>query len=120
MVTAAMSATVLGTWVSSASAATHNVKPTLTATEAEFTIPPSATGTFILNLWTLPKPSKLVGHTEGKSGTIEVPVPRTDSYGSYGKGCEFQVDVRVIPAGMTTSHFYSGLIATVPGCGCHR
>lgn len=120
MVTAAMSATMLGTWVSSASASTHNVKPTLNAFEAEFNIPPSAKGTFIMNLWTLPAPSKLVGHTEGTSGELELKVPREDGYGFHGKGCEFQVDVRVIPAGKTASVFYSGLIATVPGCGCFR
>jgi hypothetical protein len=109
---AAMSASMLGGWMSSASASapSSNVKPTLTATQATFTIPPSATGTFIMNLWTLPKPTMKVGHTEGASGTLTLPVPQTAS-------CEFQVDVRVIRTGGHLSNFYSGLIATVPGCG---
>jgi len=108
---AALSATMLGGWISSASAsvANHNVKPTLNSQVATFTIPQSAKGTFIMNLWTLPAPSKEVGHTEGTSGTLVLKVPFTHT-------CKFQVDVRVIPAGMHTSVFYSGLIASVPCC----
>ena len=89
-----------------------HVKPTLTATRAAFTIPTGPSGQWTLKLWTLPVPTTQVGQTSGTSGsgTLTLPVPQTAS-------CEFQVDVRFEATGATTSSWYSGLIATVPGCG---
>jgi hypothetical protein len=112
VLTAGMSTIFLGTSASPSFGSVSNVKPTLTATQAAFVIPTGSKGTWILKLWTLPTPTHLVGKTTGTSGTLTLPVPQTAS-------CEFQVDVRVIPAGRTVSVFYSGLIATVPGCGPH-
>ena len=103
-------AAALGLAPSVASAATAHVRPTLTATQARFAIPPGSTGTWIMNLWTHPRPAMLVGTTSGTSGTLTLPVPQTAT-------CDFQVDVRHAPPGSATSTFYSGLIATVPGCG---
>jgi hypothetical protein len=95
---------------SSASVATH-VRPTITATQASFTIPAAPAGVWLLRLWTLPAPpTTLVGQVEGTSGTLTLPVPQTAS-------CEFQADVRYAAPGTTTFTWYSGLIATVPGCG---
>ncbi|MBO0730716.1 MAG: hypothetical protein J2P57_15775 [Acidimicrobiaceae bacterium] len=108
--TLAAPAAGLGVAQTVASAATNHVKPTLTATQASFAIPARSSGTWIMNLWTHPAPALLVGRTTGTSGTLTIPVPQTPT-------CDFQVDVRHAPAGSTKSTFYSGLIATVPGCG---
>ena len=88
--------------------ATH-VKPTITNTEASFTIPSGAPQAWVIRLWSMPQPSTLEGQTFGTSGTITVNVPLT-------KTCEFQVDVKVAPVGTTNPNlfaWYSGLIATV-------
>jgi len=87
----------------------HATKPVLTATQASLVVPATPAGAYTLKLWTLPHPSTLVGLTTGTSGTLTLPVPQTPN-------CRFQVDVRVVPLG-GTDMFYSGLIATVPGCG---
>lgn len=111
---ATLAATVIGLVAGPSSASwgfsPSDVKPTLTATEAAFAVPSSPAGTYILKLWTLPAPSQLVGLTQGTSGTLTLPVPQTAN-------CEFQVDVRYEAPNSQTSSFYSGLIATVPGCG---
>jgi hypothetical protein len=94
-------------------AASTRPKPTITTTEASFVIPTGSEQAWLIRLWTLPKPSTLEGHVVGSSGTISVPVPATPN-------CEFQVDVLVGPPGSTKGSdftWYSGLIATVPGCG---
>jgi hypothetical protein len=110
---AILAATCLGLVVasvtpSSASNQMSKTRPTLSPTQAAFVIPASPSGEWTLKLWTLPKPSTLVGKTSGTSGTLTLPVPQTAS-------CQFQVDVRLSVGGV--SKFYSGLIATVPGCG---
>lgn len=100
---------------SAAPAASSRVKPTITTTEASFAIPSGSQQAWLIRLWTLPKPSTLEGHAVGSSGTISVAVPTTSN-------CEFQVDVLVGPAGATKAAqftWYSGLVATVPGCGPH-
>lgn len=111
-------AAVAGTWLvpvlaSPASAASTHPKPTITATEASFTIPSGPAQAWLIRLWTLPTPSTLEGQTFGSSGTISVNVPGTTN-------CEFQVDVLVAAPGTTKPadfKWYSGTIATVPGCG---
>lgn len=103
-------AAVLGLAPTVASSATNHVKPTLSATQARFTIPAGSSGRWIMDLWTHPAPAELVGRTAGSSGNLTLPVPQTST-------CDFQVDVRHAPAGTTKSTFYSGLVATVPGCG---
>jgi hypothetical protein len=93
-----------------ASAAAH-VKPVITATEATFTIPASPSGTWRLALVTKDTPpNHLLGVATGTSGTLSVTLPQTVS-------CKFQADVTVRPTGAAHFRFYSGLIATVPGCG---
>jgi hypothetical protein len=116
-VAAAVAATLVlpGSLGSPASAAATRVKPTITTTEASFAIPAGSQQAWLIRLWTLPKPSTLEGHAIGSSGTISVPVPTTSN-------CEFQVDVLVGPAGATKGAqftWYSGLVATVAGCGPH-
>jgi len=99
--------------VLSASASGTHVKPTITTTEASFSIPTGSTKVWMIRLWTLPQPSKMVGQVVGSTGTISVDVPATSN-------CEFQVDVLVGPSGSTKAKqftWYSGLIQTVPGCG---
>jgi len=97
-------------WDATAAHASGNVKPTLTATQAAFAIPPTSNGVWTLKLWTMPGSTTLMGETSGTSGTLTLPVPQT-------RNCEFQVDVRFARVGSPVSFFYSGLIATVPGCG---
>jgi hypothetical protein len=111
-------AVTAGAWLvpllaSPASAAAPHPKPTLTTTEASFTIPSGPAQAWMIRLWTLPAPSTLEGQAIGSSGTISVKVPAT-------KTCDFQVDVLVAPAGTTSGKdfkWYSGLTATVQGCG---
>ncbi len=94
--------------VSSASASTPHAKPTITAQSATFHIPAGSKGTWLLRLWTMPKPSTLVGHDSGKSGTLTVATPSTSN-------CEFQADVLNNASG--TFKWYSGAVVTVSGCG---
>ncbi len=111
VVMAAAASTALLAGSASPVFAFHNEpKPTLTATQASFVIPPTPAGTFTLKLWTLPHPSTLVGLTSGTSGTLAVPVPQTPN-------CRFQVDVKFVPLGGGIEKLFSGLIATAPGCG---
>jgi hypothetical protein len=93
-------------------AADDPIRPTLTSTEASFTIPGDPPGTWMLRLWTLPDkpPAQLVGEIRGTSGTLTLPVPQSPD-------CTFQADVRFAPAGTTDFSFYSGAIDTVAGCG---
>lgn len=107
--TAAMSLSVLASSVSPSFATTH-VKPTISPTQAAFSIPASPAGTWILRLWTFPSPAKLLGMAQGTSGNLSVPVPHTST-------CHFQADVRFIPTGGTTSTWYSGDIAALSQCG---
>ncbi|HEV2360870.1 MAG TPA: hypothetical protein VGS21_04135 [Acidimicrobiales bacterium] len=115
---AATSAAVFAGTASSAMASTPvgNVAPTLTATQASFTIPASPTGTYFLRLWTqktAQMPGEWLGQVSGSSGTLTLPVPQVGC-------CMFQVDVRYTSATTTNatgSTWYSGLIATIPGCG---
>lgn len=99
---------VLGT-AGVASAGTH-VKPTITATEASFTIPSSPTGVWQLGLTTYPPPVTHLGRVQGTSGTLTLPVPHTAT-------CSFQVDVKVEVTGTSTFVMYSSIKAVVPGCG---
>jgi hypothetical protein len=92
-----------------ASAGTH-VKPTITATQASFTIPSSPTGVWQLGLTTYPPPVTHLGKVRGTSGTLTLPVPSTAT-------CSFQVDVKVEVTGTTTFVMYSSIKAVVPGCG---
>ncbi len=117
----AAAAAVAATWVvpalvnSASAATTTTVKPTITATLASFTIPSGPSQEWVIRLWTLPTPSTLEGQTFGTSGTITVNVPATQN-------CSFQVDVKVAPAGTTNPNlftWYSGVTATVAGCGPH-
>jgi len=103
---------VVGSVLSSAgmaSAGTH-VKPTITATQASFTIPSSPTGVWQLGLTTYPPPVTHLGKVRGTSGTLTLPVPHTAT-------CSFQVDVKVEVTGTTTFVMYSSIKAVVPGCG---
>jgi len=103
---------VVGSVLSSAgmaSAGTH-VKPTITATQASFTIPSSPTGVWQLGLTTYPPPVTHLGKVQGTSGTLTLPVPRTAT-------CSFQVDVKVEVTGTSTFVMYSSIKAVVPGCG---
>ena len=84
--------------------------PTLTATQASFVIPAQPAGNWVMRLWTMPQPTQMISQTGGTSGTLTLDVPHTSS-------CEFQVDVRHAPVDSQNYTFYSGLIATVPGCG---
>jgi hypothetical protein len=92
-----------------ASAGTH-VKPTITATQATFTIPSSPTGVWQLGLTTYPPPVTHLGKVRGTSGTLTLPVPHTAT-------CSFQVDVKVEVTGTSTFVLYSSIKAVVPGCG---
>ena len=92
-----------------ASAGTH-VKPTITATQATFTIPSSPTGVWQLGLTTYPPPVTHLGKVRGTSGTLALPVPRTAT-------CSFQVDVKLEATGTSTFVLYSSIKAVVPGCG---
>ena len=92
-----------------ASAGTH-VKPTITATQASFTIPSSPTGVWQLGLTTYPPPVTHLGKVRGTSGTLTLPVPQTAT-------CSFQVDVKVEVTGTSTFVMYSSIKAVVPGCG---
>ena len=103
---------VVGSVLSSAgmaSAETH-VKPTITATQASFTIPSSPTGVWQLGLTTYPPPVTHLGKVRGTSGTLTLPVPQTAT-------CSFQVDVKVEVTGTSTFVMYSSIKAVVPGCG---
>jgi hypothetical protein len=103
---------VVGSVLSSAgmaSAGTH-VKPTITATQASFTIPSSPTGVWQLGLTTYPPPVTHLGKVRGTSGTLTLPVPQTAT-------CSFQVDVKVEVTGTSTFVMYSSIKAVVPGCG---
>ena len=116
----AVGAAIAASWVvpalaTAASATSTPVKPTITTTTASFTIPAGTPQAWVIRLWSLPQPSALEGQTFGTSGTISVNVPATQN-------CEFQVDVKVAPAGTTNPNlfkWYSGLTATVPDCGPH-
>jgi hypothetical protein len=99
---------VLGS-VGLASAGTH-VKPTITATEASFTIPSSPTGVWQLGLTTYPPPVTHLGKVRGTSGTLTLPVPHTAT-------CSFQVDVKVEVTGTSTFVMYSSIKAVLPECG---
>ena len=93
-----------------ASAGTH-VKPTITATQASFTIPSSPTGVWQLGLTTYPPPVTHLGKVRGTSGTLTLPVPQTAT-------CSFQVDVKVEVTGTSTFVMYSSMKGlAVPGCG---
>ena len=103
---------VVGSVLSSAgmaSAGTH-VKPTITATQASFTIPSGPTGVWQLGLTTYPPPVTHLGKVRGTSGTLTLPVPQTAT-------CSFQVDVKVEVTGTSTFVMYSSIKAVVPGCG---
>jgi hypothetical protein len=103
---------VVGSVLSSAgmaSAGTH-IKPTITATQASFTIPSSPTGVWQLGLTTYPPPVTHLGKVRGTSGTLTLPVPQTAT-------CSFQVDVKVEVTGTSTFVMYSSIKAVVPGCG---
>lgn len=80
--------------------------PTLTATQATFAIPGKSTSTWTLKLWSH---GNLEGSESGTTGTLTVAVPVTSD-------CLFQADVSVTPVGGQSS-YYSGVRATVPGCG---
>ena len=80
--------------------------PTISATQARFTIPDGTTSSWTLKLWSH---GSLEGTDVAMSGTLIVAVPTTSD-------CTFQADVSVTPAG-GKSMFYSGARATVPGCG---
>ena len=101
---------VVGTVLSSAGIASANVKPTITATQASFTIPSSPTGVWQLGLTTYPPPVTHLGKVQGTSGTLTLPVPHTAT-------CSFQVDVKVEVTGTSTFVMYSSAKAVVPGCG---
>jgi hypothetical protein len=107
------SALVVGSVIGSAgiaSAGTH-VKPTITATQASFTIPSAPTGVWQLSLYTKHStPNQTLGRTTGTSGTLSLPVPQTAT-------CDFQADVTVQIGGVGPFVFWSGTIAVVPGCG---
>lgn len=113
-----VAAAVAGTWLlpaaaTSAWASSSHPKPTITSSEASFTIPSGTGEAWMIRLWTLPKPSTLEGQAVGSSGTISVAVPAT-------KSCDFQVDVLVAPKGTTAGKdftWYSGTTAVVAGCG---
>jgi hypothetical protein len=92
-----------------ASAGTH-VKPTITATQASFTIPSSPTGVWQLGLTTYPPPVTHLGKVQGTSGTLTLPVPHTAT-------CSFQVDVKVEVTGTSTFVMYSSIKAVLPECG---
>jgi hypothetical protein len=93
-----------------ASAAGTHVKPTITATQASFTIPSSPTGVWQLGLTTYPPPVTHLGRVQGTSGTLTLPVPHTDT-------CSFQVDVKFQAGGVGPFVMYSSIKAVVPGCG---
>jgi hypothetical protein len=95
-----------------ASAGTH-VKPTITATQATFTIPSSPTGVWQLGLTTYPPPVTHLGKVRGTSGTLTLPVPQTAT-------CSFQVDVKVEVTGTSTFVLYSSIKAVVPGLRAER
>ncbi len=80
--------------------------PKISATEATFAIPMGTTSTWTLKLWSH---GNLEGSDSGTSGTLTVAVPTTPD-------CLFQADVSVAPVGGKSS-YYSGVRATVPGCG---
>lgn len=107
------SALVVGSVLASAgvaSAGTH-VPPVITATQVTFTIPSSPTGVWQMTLNTKNStPNQRLGRTTGTSGTLTLPVPQTAT-------CDFQVDVKVQKGGVGEFHFYSGVVAVVPGCG---
>jgi hypothetical protein len=92
-----------------ASAEIH-VKPTITATQASFTIPSTPVGVWQLGLTTYPPPVTHLGKVRGTSGTLTLPVPRTAT-------CSFQVDVKVQVGGVGDFVMYSSIKAVVPGCG---
>jgi len=111
----ATTALAVGSVLASAGAAsaapTNHVPPTITATQATFTIPSSPTGLWQMTLNTKNStPNQRLGRTTGTSGTLTLPVPQTAT-------CEFQVDVKVQRTGEDFFRFYSGVVATVPGCG---
>jgi hypothetical protein len=113
-----VAAFVAATWAlpvlaSPAGASNTNVKPTISSTEAAFSIPAGSSAAWMIRLWTLPTPSTLEGETIGSAGTITVKVPSTSN-------CDFQVDVLTAKAGTTSPKdftWYSGLTAVVAGCG---
>jgi len=80
--------------------------PKISATEATFAIPTGTTSTWTLKLWSH---GTLEGSDTATSGTLTVAVPATSN-------CLFQADVSVAPVGGRSS-YYSGVRATVPGCG---
>jgi len=92
-----------------ASAEIH-VKPTITATQASFTIPDTPVGVWQLGLTTYPPPVTHLGKVRGTSGTLTLAVPHTAT-------CSFQVDVKVQVGGVGDFVMYSSIKAVVPGCG---
>lgn len=93
-----------------ASAGTR-VTPVITATQVTFAVPASPTGVYQLTLNTVNStPNQRLGRTTGTSGTLTLPVPQTAT-------CAFQADVKVQIGGTGPFVFYSGIKATVPGCG---
>ena len=97
--------------VASAGTPPGHVRPTITATQATFAIPSSPTGVWQMTLNTKNStPNQRLGKTTGTSGTLTLPVPQTAT-------CDFQVDVKVQKNGTGLFHFYSGVVAVVPGCG---
>jgi hypothetical protein len=80
--------------------------PTITATKATFPVPPGATLTWVLRLWSH---GAMVGSDQANSGVLTVMVPATSD-------CAFQADVSILGPG-GRDYFYSGARATVPGCG---
>jgi hypothetical protein len=91
---------------SAPSFASAPLPPRLTATKTTFVIPTPSTSVWTLRLWSH---GTLEGSDSGTSGKLIVAVPATSD-------CMFQADVSVTPLGGTRT-WYSGIRATVPGCG---
>ena len=105
------SALVAGSVLASTGVASAQVLPVITATQVTFTIPSSPVGVWQMTLNTKNQtPNERLGRTTGTSGTLTLPVPHTAT-------CDFQVDVKVQKGGVGIFHFYSGVVAVVPGCG---
>ncbi len=116
-------AAAMASWVGVAGAATV-VHPVITQTDATFVLPLSDDTTPVgttwrLNLWN--NTTKLLVATQAVTSvaeesalSIDVKVPTTPT-------CYFQADIRFTAPGQTSTlnsgTYYSGDIATVPGCG---
>jgi len=81
-------------------------QPTLTSTRATFDIKAGnpSSRVWVLSVWEMTSPQKLVGESTGTSGLLVVTIPQTTS-------CFFQVDVN------RNGAFYSGFRRTVAFCG---